>query len=75
MCVGAMAVVGAVNDGISGDISVLAAKSLLDFYHYIHSFGGARKRMYFSAIPCCNFSRLGDGFCAFYSAVPHRYGA
>ncbi|MBQ7976649.1 MAG: DUF554 domain-containing protein [Clostridia bacterium] len=31
MCVGAMTIVGAVQDGINGDISMLAAKSVLDF--------------------------------------------
>lgn len=31
MCVGAMTIVGAVQDGISGDISMLTAKTVLDF--------------------------------------------
>lgn len=31
MCVGAMTIVGAVQDGINGDISMLAAKTVLDF--------------------------------------------
>lgn len=31
MCVGAMAIVGSIQDGISGDYSMLAAKTVLDF--------------------------------------------
>lgn len=31
ICVGAMAIVGAIQDGLSGDYSMLAAKSILDF--------------------------------------------
>ena len=31
ICVGAMAIVGAIQDGISGDYSMLAAKAILDF--------------------------------------------
>ena len=31
ICVGAMAIVGAMEDGLSGDSSMLIAKSLLDF--------------------------------------------
>ena len=31
MCVGAMAIVGSVQDGISGDASMLIAKTILDF--------------------------------------------
>ena len=31
ICVGAMAIVGAIQDGISGDFSLLAAKAVLDF--------------------------------------------
>ena len=31
ICVGAMAIVGSIQDGISGDYSMLAAKSILDF--------------------------------------------
>jgi len=31
ICIGAMAVVGAINDGLNGDASMLFAKSILDF--------------------------------------------
>ena len=31
ICVGAMAIVGSIQDGISGDYSMLAAKAILDF--------------------------------------------
>ena len=31
VCIGAMAVIGAIKDGVSGDITVLAAKGVIDF--------------------------------------------
>lgn len=55
VCVGAMAVVGAVNDGISGDISVLAAKSLLDFIIIFILSAALGKGCIFSAIPVAIF--------------------
>ncbi len=55
VCVGAMAVVGAINDGISGDISVLAAKSLLDFIIILILSAALGKGCIFSAIPVAIF--------------------
>lgn len=51
VCVGAMAVVGSVKDGISGDFSVLAAKSLLDFIIILIMSSSLGKGCIFSAIP------------------------
>lgn len=51
ICIGAMAIVGSIQDGLKGDYSMLAAKSILDFVIAIifastHGFG-----VMFSAIP------------------------
>lgn len=51
ICIGAMAIVGSIQDGLKGDYSMLAAKSILDFIIAIifastHGFG-----VMFSAIP------------------------
>ncbi|WP_084756937.1 DUF554 domain-containing protein [Clostridium sp. DMHC 10] len=51
ICIGAMAIVGSIQDGLKGDYSMLAAKSILDFVIVIilastHGFG-----VMFSAIP------------------------
>ena len=58
VCVGAMAVVGEVNDGISGDISVLAAKSLLDFIIIFILSAALGKGCIFSAIQLQFFKAL-----------------
>lgn len=51
VCIGAMAVVGAIQDGISGDHSILATKSLLDFVVIIIMTSSLGKGTAFSAIP------------------------
>ena len=51
VCVGAMAVVGAINDGISGDYSILLAKSMLDFIMVMLLSSALGKGCIFSAIP------------------------
>lgn len=51
VCVGAMAVVGSINDGIFGDYSVLLVKSLLDFIIIIVMASSMGKGCVFSAIP------------------------
>lgn len=51
VCIGAMAIVGAVNDGISGDYSILAAKSLLDAIVILIMTASMGKGCIFSAIP------------------------
>ena len=56
--IGAMAIVGALNDGISGDWSVLAAKSVLDFVIVLVMTCSMGKGCIFSAIPVFVFEGL-----------------
>ena len=51
VCIGAMAVVGAINDGIYGDYSVLAAKAILDLIIILVMTASMGKGCIFSAIP------------------------
>jgi len=51
VCIGAMAVVGALKDGLEGDISVLATKAVLDFIIVLALTGTLGKGCAFSAIP------------------------
>lgn len=51
VCIGAMAVVGAVEDGIYGDYSILAAKGLLDFFIIMVMASSLGKGCLFSAVP------------------------
>ena len=51
VCIGAMAIVGAINDGIYGDYSVLLTKSILDFIIIIVMAASLGKGTIFSAIP------------------------
>lgn len=51
VCIGAMAIVGAINDGIYGDYSLLAAKSVLDFIIVFVMTAARGKGCLFSAIP------------------------
>ncbi len=51
VCIGAMAVVGSIEDGISGDFSVLAVKSILDFIMVMIMTSSMGKGSIFSAIP------------------------
>ncbi len=51
VCIGAMAVVGAIQDGISGDYSTLAVKSVLDFIIVAVMTSSRGKGCAFSAIP------------------------
>ncbi|MBQ3597339.1 MAG: DUF554 domain-containing protein [Clostridia bacterium] len=50
-CVGAMTIIGSVEDGISGDYSILLAKSVLDFIMVIVLTSTLGKGCIFSAIP------------------------
>lgn len=49
--IGAMAIIGSIEDGISGDYSTLAAKSLLDFFIIAIMCASMGKGCAFSAIP------------------------
>ena len=51
VCIGAMAIVGAVQDGVSGDYSTLAVKSVLDFIIIAVMTSSMGKGCIFSAIP------------------------
>ena len=51
VCIGAMAIVGSIQDGLMGDYSVLAAKSVLDFIIVIVITASLGKGAIFSAIP------------------------
>lgn len=51
VCIGAMAIVGAIQDGMEGDISVLAAKSVLDLVIICVMAASMGKGCIFSAIP------------------------
>lgn len=51
VCIGAMAVVGSIKDGISGDYSILATKAILDFIIIMVMTCSLGKGCIFSAIP------------------------
>lgn len=51
VCIGAMAIVGAIQDGVSGDYSTLAVKSVLDFIIVVVITSSMGKGAVFSAIP------------------------
>ncbi|MFT4105284.1 MAG: DUF554 domain-containing protein [Lacrimispora sp.] len=58
VCIGAMAVVGAIKDGISGDYSVLAVKGLLDMIIILVMTVSLGKGCIFSAVPVGIFQGL-----------------
>ncbi len=51
VCIGAMAIVGAIQDGIQGDYTTLAVKSVLDFIIVVVMTSSMGKGAAFSAIP------------------------
>ena len=55
VCIGAMAIVGAIQDGISGDYSTLAVKAVLDFIIVAVMTSSLGKGAAFSAIPVLLF--------------------
>lgn len=55
VCIGAMAIVGAIQDGISGDYSTLAVKAVLDFIIIAVMTSSLGKGCAFSAIPVLLF--------------------
>lgn len=58
VCVGAMAIVGAIQDGISGDYSTLALKTVLDFISVCVMTSALGKGCIFSAIPVALFQGI-----------------
>jgi uncharacterized membrane protein YqgA involved in biofilm formation len=51
VCIGAMAIVGAIQDGLSGDYSTLAVKAVLDFIIIAVMTSSLGKGCIFSAVP------------------------
>ena len=51
VCIGAMAIVGSINDGLYGDITVLVTKAILDFIIIMIMAASLGKGTIFSAIP------------------------
>ena len=51
VCIGAMALVGAIEDGLFGDFSILSTKAVLDFIIIVIMTGSMGKGCAFSAIP------------------------
>ena len=51
VCIGAMAIVGAIEDAISADVSILITKAILDFIIIMVMAGSLGKGCIFSAIP------------------------
>lgn len=58
VCIGAMAVVGSIKDGISGEYSILATKAILDFIIIMVMTCSLGKGCIFSAIPVAVFQGL-----------------
>ena len=54
VCIGAMAIVGSIEDGISGDYSILATKAVLDFIIIMVMSCSMGRGAIFSAIPVAN---------------------
>ena len=65
VCIGAMAIVGAIQDGVLGDYSILATKSVLDFIIIIVMTVSLGKGAAFSAIPILLFEGLITLFASF----------
>lgn len=55
ICIGAMAIVGAINDGLYGDYSILLAKSILDFIIVMVLTASKGKGCMFASIPVVLF--------------------
>lgn len=69
VCIGAMAIVGAIQDGLSGDYSTLAVKSVLDFIIIVVMTSSMGKGCIFSAIPVFVFEGVITLLAKFVSPV------
>ena len=69
VCIGAMAIVGAIQDGILGDWSILATKAVLDFIIIIVMTCSLGKGSVFSAIPVLLLEGLITLFATFLKPV------
>ncbi len=58
VCIGAMAVIGSINDGVSGDCSVLIAKAILDAVIICVMTASQGKGCIFSAVPVAIFQSV-----------------
>lgn len=57
VCIGAMAVIGSINDGVSGDCSVLIAKAILDAVIICVMTASQGQGLYLLCRTCSDFSR------------------
>jgi len=69
VCIGAMAIVGAIEDGISGDYTILAAKAILDLIIIVVMTASMGKGCMFSAIPVGIFQGFFTIFARFLQPV------
>lgn len=69
VCIGAMAIVGAIQDGILGDWSILATKTILDFVIVMVMTGSLGKGCAFSAIPVFIFEGSITLFASFLKPI------
>ena len=69
VCIGAMAIVGSIQDGILGDWSILALKSILDFIIIMVMTCSLGKGCGFSAIPVLLFEGLMTLFASFLKPI------
>ncbi len=69
VCIGAMAIVGAIQDGILGDWSILATKAVLDFIIIMVMTCSLGRGSAFSAIPVLLFEGLMTLFASFLKPV------
>lgn len=69
VCIGAMAIVGAIQDGILGDWSILATKAILDFIIIMVMTCSLGKGCGFSAIPVLVFEGLITVFASLLKSV------
>ena len=69
VCIGAMAIVGAIQDGILGDWSILATKAILDFIIIMVMSCSLGKGCGFSAIPVLVFEGLITVFASLLKSV------
>jgi len=69
VCIGAMAIVGAIQDGITGNWSILATKAILDFVIVMVMTCSLGKGSIFSAIPVLVFEGLITVFASFLKPI------
>ena len=69
VCIGAMAIVGAIQDGLAGNWSILATKAILDFIIIMVMTSSLGKGCIFSAIPVFLFQGLITVFASFIKPI------